>query len=174
MTEIEFGMRAFRFALAVGIEQLGWQQQHQVIEKLSQCSSCQRKGDCSGLHPAWDHQPEQSSWQIGFPIGFENVGRPWCWGSTAYWTWDTTISSCGRFFSSQFDHGHRLFIYHRNAQRLINIRKVIAWARCPEYAFVFDKFQTNFGFRVSGSVSTLPISSDVFSMCMLHYESCEG
>ena len=165
-------MWAFRFALAVDIEQLGWQQQHQVIEKLLQCSSRQRKGDYSGLHFARDHRPGQSSWQIGFPVGFENVDRPCCWGSTTYWTWDTAISSCGRFYSSPFDHGSRLFIYHRNAQRLINIRKVPSRARCP-YPFVFDEFQIDFGFRVPGSVSTLPISSYVFSMRMLHYESCE-
>ena len=112
-------MWAWCFALAVGIAQLGWQQRHQVIEKLPQCSSCRRQGDCSGIPLAWDHQPRQSSWQIDFPGGFVNFGRTCGWGSRAYGTWDATISSCGRFCSSQFDHGCRLSIYHRNAQRLI-------------------------------------------------------
>ena len=115
-------MWAWRFALAVGIAQLGWQQRHQIIEKLSQCSSRQRKGDCSGIPLAWDHQRGQSSWQNGFPNGFGNVGHPCCWGSRAYWTWDAAIGSCGRFCSSQFDHGCRLSIYHGNAQKLIETR----------------------------------------------------
>ena len=105
--------------LAVDIARLGWCQQHQVVEKLPQCSSRQRKGDCSGIPPTRDHQPGQAQWQIGFPFRLVNVSFIWCWGSRTYWTWDAAISSCSRICSSQFDRARRLPVYHRNAQRLV-------------------------------------------------------